>query len=511
MGGSALRAGLVVTAGNVLVNISNLGRDMAIAMSFGSSLAVDSFFLATMLPVFLLTVGTGAFRNTIVPLLERHAHFRGASSTKEIVGRLMANNLAIMLVVIGMIALSVHWYAPVVTGRLPDGSWRLVEIYTWAALPMFLLSGYASLAEGPLQSRGRFFLPCVARAGLPLGLALGAITLGGNYGIMGACLGGLLGASIQLAVTARLLFKEGFWESFWTPLDRETSETLRTQFIPLAAGVSFMYVSSIIDQWMASFLGAGSVSVLSYANRLIIGGTAIAAGAIGPALLPRFSRLCASADKEALNTLYMLVMKLTLWGGCLFAGVIWLFSEPTVVLLYERGSFVRADTAMVANIVECLALQFPILLPGIVSAALLSAANLNSFFMPLNLINALINVLGNWVLMQRYGLAGIAFSTVITYLISTLALNLVLYKKRIVSVQRSFSVDIFASAGIAILLSILIFALDAKPAAVPTLYQIVLSVLALSLYSAIAFYFLRPLTGVLLRRIWSSLNHCCSN
>ena len=148
MGGSVLRAGLVVTVGNVLVNISNLGRDMAIAMSFGNSMEVDSFFLATMVPIFLLTIGTGAFRNTIVPLLERRAYSRGADSTKGIVGRLMANNLAIAVLMVGMIALSVPWYASLVTGRLPDAAGRLVEIYTWAALPMFLLSGYASLAEG---------------------------------------------------------------------------------------------------------------------------------------------------------------------------------------------------------------------------------------------------------------------------------------------------------------------------------------------------------------------------
>jgi putative peptidoglycan lipid II flippase len=505
--GSVLRAGFAVAVGNLFVNFANVGRDVAIAMAFGSSLAVDSFFLATMVPIFLLTVGASAYRNSIVPILERLADRKGTESARTIIGRLLTINVPVLFLIGGVLAVCVHWYAPLLAGRLPDSAGRLIEVFTWATLPMFLLSGYASLAEGPLQSQGRFFLPSVTRAGLPLGIAIGSVLLGGKYGILGACIGGLVGAALQLVLTCRLLYGERLWASLRTPLDQETSSALRTQFLPLAAGASIMYVSPIIDQWMASLLGAGSVSVLSYANRLVIGAASIIAGAIGPALLPRLSRLAINSSKEAINKYYFSVAKLMLWGGCLMTGVIWLFSEPAVALLYERGSFVRGDTIAVAHVLGYLALQLPVLLPGIVSATMLSAWSLNSFFVPLNLLNAALNVIGNWVLMQWFGLAGIAISTAMTYLVSTIALNVVLYKRGIISVPPGLSLDLIAPIGIAVILSVLILAADAKPAVAPTLYQAALSTLALFAYSALTYYFTRPLSTILFRGLWPLLKN----
>ena len=62
---------LGLLAGNILVTVANLLRDVTLAGAFGAGVESDVLFLAISIPVFLVTVGTGAFRSIVVPALGR--------------------------------------------------------------------------------------------------------------------------------------------------------------------------------------------------------------------------------------------------------------------------------------------------------------------------------------------------------------------------------------------------------------------------------------------------------
>lgn len=486
------RSGLASSAGNVIVNGANVGRDAAIALAFGTGVSVDALFLAIMLPVFVVTVGTGAYRNTMVPILEKVAHGRGVESVKRMIGRCMVLNAPIALAAGIVLALCAPWYAPLIAGRLPEDAAASIELLTWAALPMFVVSGYASLIEGPLQTQGVFFQSSVLRAGLPIGMAGGAVFLGPHFGVLGVCYGGLVGAGLQLIGASILTARQGMLQGVWTPLDRGVSKEVGTQFTLLSAGVCLSYISPVINQWMASFLGSGSVSVLSYANRLVLGVASLAMGALGPALLPHFSKLVAKGDRDGLNTHYATVMRLVLWGSVALSGLVWLLSEPVVVLLYERGNFLRADSLAVADIMGWLCLQFPALFVGIVAATLISAVSLNRVFVPMSVLVAIVNVAANGLLMQWYGLAGIAVATTVSYLTSLATMNIALYRAGVVRLPRILLLDAAASLGTASILAIGVTALNGKLGPLPTGWQLAVSAVGVGLYSLAAALSLRP-------------------
>ena len=293
---TAIHAGLATSLANSVVHGINIGRDAALALAFGTSLALDAFFLAMMVPIFLATVGVGAYRNTIVPVLERIIHATGLAQATGMVRRLMAHNLRIIAGVGLVLAVMAPVYGPFLAGRLHTDAEALTTTLTWAVLPMAILSASAGLTEGPLQILGHYFWPALLRGALPLGVAVGAIVLGPTHGILGACYGGAIGALIQLGGTWALLrnYPAGH-EIPHEQLARVTQE-VRQQFGLLSAGVAIAYISPLIDQWMASFLGAGAVSVLSYANRIVVGAASLAASALSPGLLPHFSRLAARGE-----------------------------------------------------------------------------------------------------------------------------------------------------------------------------------------------------------------------
>lgn len=476
-----------------MVTLANVGRDASVALTYGTSATVDAFFLAMMIPVFVLTVGTSAYRSTIVPLLERVIHSNG----KRCIAKLTPYLLTLNLLMVGgagvFLALLAPFYTPLLGGGQHADTATLLTTLSWAVLPMSLLSAYASLAEGPLQTLGHYFGPTLFRAALPLGIAAGAISLGPTLGIIGACYGGIVGAIVHVAATAWLLPRSQPMDPSLSAQTPTMTREIRQQFGLLSAGVAIGYASPVIDQWMASYLEAGSVSTLSYANRLIVGAASLATSALSPALLPHFSRLTASGERYVLNTHYVAIMRITWWGGLALAGVMWVLADPFVAFFYEHGNFTRQDSLAVANIMGWLCLQFPPMLTGVVGAALLSAAGMNRVFLPLSVLIAIVNVLGNFSLMPYLGLAGIALSTVITYCVSFITINLMLIRRSIIQPQLVFIKDLAISVGTAVLLVTILSMGDAKLSPVPTGRQLVLCALAMGVYCGVACLLTRQL------------------
>ena len=109
-----------------------------------------------------------------------------------------------------------------------------------------------------------------------------------------------------------------------------------------------MQLSSFMDTWLASFLAAGSISYLFYANRIFQLPLAIFAIALSTALFPKITRqIKASNEAEALKwmrksfeILYFLLFAAAI-GGIVLA-------QPVIKLLFERGSFTQVDTAATA-------------------------------------------------------------------------------------------------------------------------------------------------------------------
>ena len=287
--------------------------------------------------------------------------------------------------------------------------------------------------------------------------------------------------------------KKGGFASSGTTIDKPVQIEIRKQFLLLSAGVSLAYISPVVDQWMAAYLDAGSVSILGYANRLVVGLASLTIGTLSAALLPHFSRLYSQGDRRSLRTDYCAILRLTVWGSIALAGIVWLLSEPLVMVLYERGSFTQTDTAAVATMISWLCLQFPPLFFGIPGATLLSAAGLNRAFIPLNIFAALTNISGNFLLMRLYGLAGIALSTVLTYIVSTTAINVLIHKKAIVAIPSRLILEIVISGGTAATIGAVLIMMNWKPGRIPTSAELCFSSLGLLIYCLVAIGANRPL------------------
>jgi putative peptidoglycan lipid II flippase len=491
--------------GSLVLTLANVGRDVSLAFTYGTSVALDCFLLATLVPIFLVTVTGGAFRAAYIPAAQQFRHQQGDAAVHgfDVQTLRAALNPALLLTLI--VACLLPLYSLGLAGRLPDPAYQSIVRFGWSILPVFLVSGLASLTDGPLQVRGYYFAAAATKAAPPLGIAIGAAAHGGGAGFAGAILGGMVGALAQLTAVGLLLRRGALADvarkqSLQEPPAAAAHGSFRREFLYLCAGVSVLYISPVINQTMASYLGGGAVSAFSYASRISIGVASLFAGFLSAPLLPHFSRLYV-ADRARLLKHYLEATRLAWWSGFVLAGAVWLCSEPAVALLYQRGQFLKTDTRIVADVLSWLCLQFPALLAGIVGAAMISAVSLNRLFLPLNLLNAAINVLGNLILMHYFGLAGIAIATGLTYLTSLLAINVCLTATRVITGAAALLKDVFCSAALALGVAAILGAFGGHLEPIPSRTQLLLSVMALAVICAAAYLFTRHA----LKSLWSNM------
>ncbi len=100
-----------------------------------------------------------------------------------------------------------------------------------------------------------------------------------------------------------------------------------------------------------------------------------------------------------------------------------------MALLFERGNFTPKDTDVVASIQSMFLLQIPFYTLTILFVRMISSLQANQVLLWGTAISFLVNVTLNYVLMQPMGVAGIALSTSIVYVILSIFLGVVLWRK----------------------------------------------------------------------------------
>lgn len=207
-----------------------------------------------------------------------------------------------------------------------------------------------------------------------------------------------------------------------------------------------MSSTMVVDQIMAAWLPAGSVSALNYGSKFATMGTGLAATALGTAALPYLSELVARHDVIGLRHTFRTYAKIILWTSIPLTLLAIVFSKQLVELLFQRGAFDASATKAVALVQRLFLLQIPFYILGILSVRLISSLSGNYLLGWIALFNFVSNLVGNLLLMPRLGVAGIALSTSIVYVCST-AICVVVVMRLLRKMQTELTVVVDAKAG----------------------------------------------------------------
>jgi len=351
-----LRSAATVSSFTLLSRITGLVRDVLIARAFGAGPLTDAFWVAFRIPNLLRRLfAEGAFSQAFVPILGELRSKSGQDEVRRLLDRVaLLLTLAVMAVtLIGVLA--APWVVSLMASGLRAASRHTeFEAAVWMTRVMFpyiVCMSLVAFASGVLNTWSRYAIPAFTPILLNVSMIAASLFLVAWFDTpiyalaVGVMAGGVLQLAVQWAALARMgllpRLNASFSESRRDPIVRR----ILRQMLPAILGVSVAQISLLINTNIATWLQPGSVTWLSFADRLMEFPTALLGVALGTVLLPSLSRAYAQNDGEAYNRLLDWGLRLVLLLGLPAALGLALFSDALVATLFNYGAFGAEDVA----------------------------------------------------------------------------------------------------------------------------------------------------------------------
>ena len=350
-----LKAASTVSLLTLASRVTGLVREQIIAASFGASAATDAFNVAFRIPNLLRRLfAEGAFSQAFVPILAAVRERDGDAATHALVDAVATMLLWALLatVVVGVVG------APVFVWLIGSGLARFDDavVMTRIMFPYIACMSLVALSAGILNTWKRFAVPAATPVLLNLSMIVAAWALAPRFATWGLepihalAVGVMVGGVLQLAVQWPALARIGITPSFGlTPARIRTAwqhpgvRRVLKQMAPALLGVSVAQLSLLINTQIASHVGVGAVSWLTYADRLMEFPTALLGVALGVVLLPQLSAAQARDDLDGYSGLLDWGLRLVLMLALPCVAALIVFPQALIAVLYHYGQFSPRD------------------------------------------------------------------------------------------------------------------------------------------------------------------------
>ena len=406
---------VVVGAATIGVRLFVTAREVIAAHQFGVGNAMDAFFIAYMVPIFVVGVIAGSFSAAVIPIYLDVLEKKGAAAAQRLYSSVTVWTTALLAVVTVVMAAVVPLILPLLTPSFSSEKRSLAVDLFLVMLPLVMISGIATIWAAVLNAHHRFAFAALIPIVTPMLTIALLLVAASQWGVYTMAAGATLGALCEASLLSVALKRQGLPVLPRTAaLDADVRSVFR-QYVPMSVGALLMGSTLLIDQALAATLRSGSVATLNYGQRIVAFVIGISAIAIGTAVMPYFSRLVAQEEWATLRKTYSFYLRVIVIGGIGCAVALWLVSTPLVHTLFQHGAFTAADTKRVVEVQRLAALQIPFYLGGILVVRLISSVRANHLLMWGAAINAVLNLALDIVLMRWLGVAGIALSTAGVY------------------------------------------------------------------------------------------------
>lgn len=357
-----LKAAAAVSSMTMLSRITGLIRETLTARILGAGAESDAFFIAFRIPNLLRRLfAEGAFSQAFIPILSEAQEQDGREHGIELARRVCSLLFLVLLVIVLVGIAGASYVVQGVASGLTVGSQQYeltVQLTQWM-FPYILLISMVAMASGLLNSLKHFSLPAFAPVLLNLSFIGGALYLVPyfDYPVQAMAFSVILGGVLQVILLWYGLTTSG---AFLNPfkglsqlgvyLKEDRVQRILKNMIPASLAVSVAQISLIINTNIASYLEKGSVSWISFGDRLMEFPTALLGVALGTVLLPSLSR-AANHNEREYSQLMDWGLRLTVLLAIPAAVGLALFSDALVAVLFHYGRFDAHDVMMTSQAV----------------------------------------------------------------------------------------------------------------------------------------------------------------
>ena len=339
----------IVTVGGLtlLSRVTGFLRDIVMAAVLGAGPIADAFLVAFRLPNhFRAIFAEGAFAAAFVPAYARIRTKDGSDAAKLFGDRIFTLLLASQIVLLAIALL----FTPGVIRLLAPGfaneptRFNLAVELTRITFPYLLLMTLVTLYSGILNSVGRFATaaaaPILLNLTMMLTLLLAAFfPTAGHAAAWGVLIAGVLEAVLVGGAALRA--------DVMTVLRRPRLDDDVKRFFkalgPATVGSAGVQLALFADTVIASFLAAGALSALYYADRLYQLPGGVIGIAVGTVLLPEMARRLAAGDDQGARIAQERAIAFTLLLAIPCVAAFLIVPDPIMRALFMRGKFTAQD------------------------------------------------------------------------------------------------------------------------------------------------------------------------
>lgn len=397
-------------------------RETLIAYKFGLGSTTDTYFIALSATSMLSGFIMASLNTTFIPVISEVENKEGKNGkikhTNNMINIILIFSIGVMLITYFLAPLLVKLLAGGFKGDQLNEAVKLTRV----GLSMIVINSVVGIYSGYLESEDLF--KSTALRGLPQNLItiFYLLFLSKEFGIYGLMVFTVISLFSTFLIQIPGLKKSKYkYELGLNYKDRYVQQILRLSF-PAFISVAINDLNVIVDKRIASRLVEGSVSALSYADKLNTLILDLFISAITTAIFPSLSEASSRHDYSKLkrilsisvNIIFIITIPATV-------GMI-ILNYPIVKLVFQRGQFNEAATLMTSQalLFYILGLTFQSL--RLTYEKVFYALQNTRTPMLTGLFAVVLNIFLSLILVKKIGHSGLALGTSISMMISTIVL-----------------------------------------------------------------------------------------
>lgn len=415
--------------------VFGFARDMMLSRFLGAGMAADAFFVAFRLPnIFRRLFGEGAFSAAYVPMFSQRLHGEGGLAAAK---RFSEDVLSVFLPVLLLFTAAFEVFMPGFVWLMASGyasdpaKFDLTVELTRITFPYLMLISLVSLLSGILNSMSKF----AAAAAAPILLNIAMIT--GVLLVHDAQIASARAIAVSVTVAGVLQFVWMLWavkragltlRLRWPKLSPEVRELGRI-ILPATFGAGIYQLSQLIDTFFATRLPQGSLSYLSYADRLNQLPLGVIGAALGTAILPALARHIGQREDVQAARIQANAIEFAMLITVPAAIALGICAVPLVTAFFRGGHFSVEDATITGHVLACLVAGLPAyVLVKVITPGFYARKDTRT---PVKtaVIVLVVNVILNFVFIKFYGVIGLALATAVCAWLNCIMLYVILRRR----------------------------------------------------------------------------------